>query len=150
MVKTQKKQIVVQVRPRRQATKSAKRTTTKSNHQVSAIGQALRALGGIGGTAAGAFFGAPGIGNTVGTGLGASLSRWLGSGDYTVSSNSLVTKAAAGTIPSMHREGQSIIVRHKEYVSEIRGAISFTVRNQLAINPGGDSFCSPVRCLDHY
>nr|UHS72314.1 MAG: hypothetical protein 2 [Tombusviridae sp.] len=135
MTKTKKNKVVVQIRPRRQA-KPAKRTTPKSNQQISAIGQALRALGGIGGSAAGAFFGAPGIGGTVGTGLGASLSRWLGSGDYTVSSNSLVSKAASGTIPSMHREGQSIIVRHKEFVTEVRGAINFTVRNQLAINPG--------------
>lgn len=135
MVKTKKKQVVVQLRPRRKAN-SAKRTTNKTAQQVSAIGQALRALGGIGGTAVGGYFGAPLMGGTVGTGLGASLSRWLGSGDYKVNSNSLVTKAAAGVVPSMHKEGQSIIVRHKEYVSEIRGAINFTVRQQLPINPG--------------
>jgi len=135
MVKTKKKNVVVQIRPRR-TTKSVKRTTKKSNAQVSAIGQALRALGGIGGSAAGALFGAPTLGGTVGTGLGASLSRWLGSGDYTVSSNTLVSKAASGTIPSMHREGQSIIVRHKEFITEIRGAVNFTVRRELQLNPG--------------
>jgi len=135
MVKTNKKNVVVQIRPRR-TTKSVQRTTNKSNTQISAIGQALRALGGIGGSAAGALFGAPILGGTVGTGLGASLSRWLGSGDYSVSNNSLVAKAAAGTIPSMHREGQSIIVRHKELITEVRGAINFTVRKELLINPG--------------
>lgn len=135
MVKTKKKNVVVQIRPRR-TTKSVKRTTNKSNTQIGAIGQALRALGGIGGSAAGALFGAPVLGGTVGTGLAASLSRWLGSGDYSVSSNSLVAKAASGTIPSMHREGQSIIVRHKEFITEVRGAVNFTVRKELLINPG--------------
>lgn len=130
-----KNNVVVQLRPRRKA-KTAKRTISKSNQQVSAIGQALRALGGIGGSAAGAYFGAPMLGGTVGTGLGASLSRWLGSGDYTIASNSLVSRAASGSVPSMHKEGQSIIVRHKEYISEVRGAIAFTVRNQIALNPG--------------
>jgi len=135
MVKTKKRQVVVQLKPRRRAN-TAKRTTNKVNQQVGAIGQALRALGGIGGTAVGGYFGAPIMGGTVGTGLGASLSRWLGTGDYKVNQNSLVTKAASGTIPSMHKEGQSIIVRHKEFISEVRGAINFTVRQALPINPG--------------
>jgi hypothetical protein len=36
----------------------------------------------------------------------------------------------------MHKDGQSITVRHKEFLTEIRGAQSFTVRNEFDINPG--------------
>jgi len=75
-------------------------------------------------------------GASYGTGLGAALSRWLGSGDYTVTSNSITQKASAGTIPAMHKEGQSIIVRHREFLTEIRGSQTFTIRNEFDLNPG--------------
>lgn len=75
-------------------------------------------------------------GGNFGTGLGAALSRWLGSGDYTVSANSITQKASAGTIPAMHQQGQSIVVRHKEFLTEVRGATTFTVRNEFDLNPG--------------
>jgi len=75
-------------------------------------------------------------GASYGTGLGAALSKWLGSGDYTVSSNSITQKASAGSIPAMHKEGQSILVRHREFLTEIRGATSFTIRNEFDLNPG--------------
>nr|WPR18558.1 MAG: capsid protein [Chemarfal virus 237] len=94
-------------------------------------------MGSIGGGALGSMIGAGGAGSEVGNGLGALVSRWLGQGDYTVSANSLVSRAkASGSIPNMHKDGQSIIVRHKEYLTEIRGATSFTVRNEFDINPG--------------
>lgn len=72
----------------------------------------------------------------MGTGLGAALSRWLGSGDYVVSANSITQKASAGTIPAMHQQNQSIIVRHKEFLTEVRGSTTFTVRNEFDLNPG--------------
>jgi len=103
--------------------------------QVTALGKALRALGGIGGSALGGMLGAPSTGSTVGTGLGAALSRWLGSGDYTVHSNSLVSKASSG-IPDMHKNNQTIMVRHKEYLGEILSSTGFVVRKSLTLNPG--------------
>jgi len=36
----------------------------------------------------------------------------------------------------MHNDGQSVIVRHKEFVSEIRGSTAFVVRASYDINPG--------------
>ena len=66
----------------------AKKATKKKN-EVTKLGAALRALGGLGGGAVGSLFGNPTTGSTIGTGLGAALSRWLGSGDYRVSSNSV-------------------------------------------------------------
>jgi hypothetical protein len=100
------------------------------------LGGALRALGGLGGSALGGLVGMGSAGGNFGSGLGASLSQWLGSGDYTVSSNSIVQRASAGTVPSMHREGQSITVRHKEFLTEIRGSTTFLVRNEFPLNPG--------------
>jgi len=75
-------------------------------------------------------------GGSLGAGIGAALSRWLGSGDYTVTSNSIVQRASAGMIPAMHKEGQSITVRHREFITEVRGATTFTIRNEFDLNPG--------------
>lgn len=115
----------------------AKKATKKKN-EVTKLGAALRALGGLGGGAVGSLFGNPATGSTIGTGLGAALSRWLGSGDYRVSSNTVVQQSLKGTssIPSMHQDGQSVIVRHKEFVTEVRGYTSFRNRGSFDINPG--------------
>ena len=115
----------------------AKKATNKKN-EVTRLGAALRTLGGLGGGAVGSLFGAPTTGTSFGTGLGAALSRWLGSGDYKVASNSVVSQSLKGnaSIPSMHAEGQSVIVRHKEFVTEVRGYNTFTVRGSYDINPG--------------
>lgn len=133
-----KKQVVVQLRPAKSKSKKSKRVKEREKEEVSAVGKALRALGGIGGASAGTYLGFdPMVSTAAGSGLGAALSRWLGFGDYSVATNSLVQSAkAAGSIPSMHKTGQSIIVRHREYISEIRGAVNFTIRNQVYINPG--------------
>lgn len=94
-------------------------------------------LGGAGGRMLGGILGQGDAGASAGTGIGAAISRWLGSGDYSVSSNSLVQKVSAGAdIPSMHKEGQSIIVRHKEFLTEITGTTAFTVQQSFSINPG--------------
>lgn len=115
----------------------AKKATNKKN-EVTRLGAALRTLGGLGGGAVGSLFGAPTTGTSFGTGLGAALSRWLGSGDYKVASNSVVSQSLKGnaSIPSMHAEGQSVIVRHKEFVTEVRGYNTFKVRGSYDINPG--------------
>jgi hypothetical protein len=36
----------------------------------------------------------------------------------------------------MHQNDQTVVVRHKEYITEVRSALSFTVQNSLPINPG--------------
>lgn len=126
------KQVTINV----QKPAKAKRRTNKkkANSERSLLGQALRSLGGAGGTALGGYFGMPLAGGTLGTGLGAAVSKWLGAGAYTVSSNSILTEAPV--IPAMHSSGQSIIVRHKEFVASIQGSVDFTVQQEIVLNPG--------------
>lgn len=123
----------VKKRNRRARNKPAQRAVGKAK-QVTLLGQALRSLGGLGGGALGGFVGAPATGATVGTSLGAALSRWLGSGDYTVVTNSMVK--AGPVIPSMHSTGQSIIVRHKEFLGPVLGSVDFKVQQTYILNPG--------------
>jgi hypothetical protein len=109
----------------------------KESKELTRLGAALRTLGGVGGATVGGWFGNPAAGAATGTGLGAALSRWLGSGDYTVTKNSLVSSLkASGTIPMMHESGQSIIVRHREFLGEILSSTSFAVQGSFKINPG--------------
>lgn len=119
--------------------KTKKKTVkAKKAKEMTRLGSALRALGGLGGGAVGSLIGMPNSGSSFGSSLGASLSKWLGSGDYTVGTNSIVTQTLRGTssIPSMHNNGQSVVVRHKEFVTEVRGSTSFVVRASFDLNPG--------------
>jgi hypothetical protein len=115
--------------------KKNKTKQTANKKEVTALGAAIRSLAGLGGTALGSLVGMPGAGGTVGTSLGAALSRWLGAGDYTVSKNSLVQKAAS-SIPLMHNTGQTVVVRHKEFIATVKGTSDFTVQHTFDINPG--------------
>jgi len=120
-----------------------KRLTRKrtSAAEVTRLGAALRALGGLAGSAVGGLIGMPAGGASVGSSLGAALSRWLGSGDYTVGSNTIVKKVMKGSdsIPMMHQDGQSIVVRHKEYLGEVFGSENFRVNQSFELNPGNSS-----------
>jgi len=109
----------------------------KKEQEMTLLGSALRSLGGIGGGALGGLIGMPAAGTTLGSSLGASLSRWLGSGDYAVQSNSMVTSLkAASSIPMMHKENQSIVVRHREFVGSVTASTNFAVQLSLDLNPG--------------
>jgi hypothetical protein len=112
-----------------------------AKQEVSALGKAIRALGGVIGSAGGAALGVPIAGGSVGTSLGGALSRWLGAGDYTVGANTVVTKSlkAASSIPSMHNGAQSIVVRHREYLGEVRSSTAFSVQQSFPLNPGNAS-----------
>jgi hypothetical protein len=105
---------------------------------VSAIGKAIRTLGGAAGGAMGSYFGQPMVGGALGTSLGAALSKWLGAGDYTVSNNTIVKQSmrAAGPIPSMHNDGQTVVIRHREYLGEVKSSQTYTVQQSYPINPG--------------
>lgn len=117
-------------------TKSARAVVTQ--REVTRLGGALRNLGGLAGGALGSFIGLPASGASVGSSLGGALSKWLGSGDYTVGTNSIVSRAMKGSdsIPAMHNTGQSVTIRHKEYLGEILGSGTFEVQRALEINPG--------------
>lgn len=102
------------------------------------MGNLIRQLGSLAGGSLGTIVGMPVTGASTGHSLGASLSKWLGAGDYQVSSNSLVTKASTG-VPMMHNTGQSITIRHRELVTQVNGQSSFVVQTGLPLNPGFSS-----------
>lgn len=106
--------------------------------EVSLIGQALRSLGGLGGGAIGGLFGQAGAGSSVGSSLGAAVSKWLGTGDYTVKQNSIVqaTLKGSNSIPMMHNVGQSVTIRHKEFLCSIKGSKNFTLQRFFLLQPG--------------
>jgi len=117
--------------------KTAKVRVEKKKSEITQLGKALRMLGSYGGGLAGGMLGQPSLGAAAGSGLGAVVSRWLGQGDYSVRSNSLVNALRPdGTIPAMHRNDQSITVRHKEYVGELRGSQTFSIPYRYPLNPG--------------
>lgn len=122
-VKRQKKKIVLN-----------KRAQPTANE----LGFIAKALRGLGGLAGGAFAGEAGA--VAGHNLGAQVSRWLGQGDYSVASNSITSRVAAGSpaIPMVHGVGQSIVVRHKEYITDVVGGAinTFAVSRGISLNPG--------------
>ncbi len=109
--------------------------TKKKKQQPTPVGKLLRALGSAGGATVGGYFGQPALGGAAGNQLAAMASKWLGFGDYKVSKNSILLKGSNG-IPAMHSANQSIVVRHKEYVGQIKGSQGFAIRYALPINPG--------------
>jgi len=128
-----KKKVSIKIVPQKKSVKRVK----KKEAELTRLGGALRMLGGLGGRTIGSMVGYGDVGAQQGTNLAASISRWLGSGDYSVSSNSLTQRVAAGgTIPAMHKEGQTVIVRHKEFISEVLSSTTFKVQQQFNINPG--------------
>lgn len=129
--------------PKVQRKKTRRRATVvvaprrKKAPEMTRLGSALRALGGLGGTALGGLIGMPSSGGSVGTGLGASLSRWLGAGDYEVNKNSIVQKLEmSGSVPEMHKSDQTIIVRHREFITTVNSSQAFAVQQSFDINPG--------------
>jgi hypothetical protein len=112
-----------------------KKANKATKREISAMGKAIRALGSAGGGLVGGSIGAPMAGSVVGNNLGAAISKWLGFGDYEVSQNSIVKRAASG-IPMMHKEGQTVVIRHKEFLGQIAGSTNFTVQHEFPINPG--------------
>ncbi len=106
--------------------------------EVTRLGAALRALGSLGGGAVGGLVGLPAGGASVGSSLGAALSKWLGSGDYSVANNTIVKQSlkASSSIPVMHDSGQSVTIRHREYLGEITSSTGFSVYGAFELNPG--------------
>jgi len=108
--------------------------------EITTIGKAIRALGSVGGGAIAPFAGmAPGAGASAGNNLAAAFSKWLGFGAYKVRVNSITNPESF--IPTMHRVGQSVVVRHKEFVCDVLSGPSgtptdFNVLRTLYLNPG--------------
>jgi len=107
--------------------------------EVTAIGRALRTLGSLGGGSLAPYLGGdPATGSAMGSSLGAHVSKWLGYGAYTVKRNTVLTPGSS--IPMMHSTGQSVIVRHKEYVCDVVGGAgtpsAYTLMPPVYLNPG--------------
>lgn len=102
------------------------------------LGGALRSLGGYAGGSLGSLIGYGAQGSNAGTSLGAAISRWLGSGDYTVSSNSIVQRSmkASTNIPMMHKTNQTVTIRHREFITSVKGSTGFNVGRYFLIQPG--------------
>lgn len=124
-------------------TRSKKRTNNKktvnNNNNVSSdigfIGKALRGLGALSGSSLGAMVGQPSAGMNLGSSLGAALSRWLGAGDYQIRTNSIVSKASS-SVPMMHKNDQTVVIRHKEFLCQVSGSTNFVVQREFTLNPG--------------
>jgi len=123
--------------------KTKKKQTQKKREtkEVSALGKAIRSLGMAAGGAAGSYLGQPVAGGAVGHSLGAALSRWLGAGDYTIGTNSIVKQSmrAASSIPIMHTDQQSVVIRHKEFLGEVLSSTSYRVQQSFPLNPGNST-----------
>lgn len=78
----------------------------------------------------------PSSGGSVGHSLGATLSKWLGSGDYEINKNSIVDQNMSSSVPVMHKGDQSIIVRHREFITTVNSSQAYQVQNSFDINPG--------------
>lgn len=127
-------------RKQKQVKRQKKKITFSKRPPVAAaeLGFIAKALRGLGGLAGGTFAGQ--AGSLAGHNLGAQVSRWLGQGDYSVSTNSITSRIAAGSpaIPMVHGTGQSIVVRHKEYLTDVVGGAinTFNVSRGFSLNPG--------------
>jgi hypothetical protein len=86
-------------------------------------------LGAIGKTA-GSYFGGP-VGGWVGNKLGNWLGSVTGLGSYHVKQNSILQ----GTVPSFGVDPGSVVVSHREFITDIFGATAFTLL-QFPLNPG--------------
>lgn len=130
MAKKQQQKLIIAKKP-----KKAKRQREKAlSNEIGFIGKALRGLGGLGGTTLGSMLGHPAAGGQLGTSLGAALSKWMGAGDYSVQKNSVLR--AASSIPSMHKNDQTVTIRHKEFLGALKGSVGFQVQREFILNPG--------------
>lgn len=113
--------------------------STKSVKQaeIGLLGRALRTLGSAGGSMLGGAVGLGGAGSAAGHSLGAAVSKWLGAGDYEVSHNSILKSSRASpNVPMMHTTNQTVVVRHREFITQITGSQNFTVQAAYQLNPG--------------
>lgn len=121
----------------KQGNNSAQSTSKK---EASLMRKVIRGVAGLGGGVLG-LPGGPGAMVAGANSLyhaGDALATWMGFGDYNVSSNSLVGAMKTGQIRGMHSNDQRIIVRHKEYVTDLTSssnAGAFKIQ-AYSLNPG--------------
>jgi len=98
------------------------------------IKQGLQGVGSMGGRFLGNQVGFADAGAKLGRKAGAYMSRVIGTGDYSVDENSLIT----GNMPPQFRSNKrAVIVSHREFLGDITGSTSFSLTS-YPINPGMD------------
>lgn len=123
-------------------TTTKRQTRTRSTQpvkqaEIGLLGRALRSIGAAGGSMLGSAIGLGGAGSTAGHSLGAAVSKWLGAGDYEVSNNSILKSSRSSpNIPMMHTTNQTVVVRHREFIAQIKGSQNFSVQATYQLNPG--------------
>ncbi len=75
------------------------------------------------------------IGGQLGTVAGNFLSKIFGLGAYTMQQNSVFDAMVADQVPAMHSSSETIIMRHREYLTDISSSVAFTTAT-FAVNPG--------------
>jgi hypothetical protein len=104
-------------------------STANVNAQMPERSALGKVLGGVG-----SFFGKDWgkVGDTVGD----AFSSVLGWGDYEVKENSVISAMSSGTDPPvMHTTADSVIIRHREYITDVLASTAFTTTT-YAVNPG--------------
>lgn len=86
-----------------------------------------------GGALGAAIGGTPGY--TMGRMMGSSLSKIVGSGDYKISQNSLLSSS----VPSFGNGGRVVRLTHKEFMGDVTGSVAFSYYT-YKINPGLSTF----------
>lgn len=115
----------------------------KPRDEPTALGYAIRNLGGLGASALGSYYGVnPAISAPIGSALGAQVSRLLGQGDYEVKHNSLMAPGSSRLNSStvvMGIDGRrGIRVQEREYIGNIFSSIAFN-NTSFAINPANQT-----------
>lgn len=96
-------------------------------------------LGRFIGTAIGKRFGAGAPLGAVGGYLGSKFSNLTGFGAYHVSKNTLLAPQNA-RIRNVGPHGDQVIIRHREYLTDVTGSVAFTKQLELDLNPGLSAF----------
>lgn len=74
------------------------------------------------------------LGN-LGALAGNGLSKFLGMGAYKISRNSVFDEITKGQVPFMHSSSETVIFRHREYITDISSSVGFATQT-YDINPG--------------
>lgn len=76
------------------------------------------------------------LGRDIGQYAGNFVSKIFGLGAYDMKQNSIWDKLSAGQVPAMHSTDESIVFRHREYITDIVSSTSPFQATNYDINPG--------------
>jgi len=109
------------------------RPTRKQLEKLAIASTPFSHVGGRIGAGLGSIFGSPAIGQGIGSWLGSGIGKIFGSGAYKMQQNSIWS--TSDQCPSMHSTSESVILRHREYISDVNSSTGFVV-TEYPINAG--------------